>query len=108
ARSPTSVTASGTATVSCNATAAGNYTLTVTGTNGAISHAVTIFLSVQDYAITANVASIEINVGSNGSSIITITPLNHFSGTVSLSASGTTGLTSSINPTSLPGGSGTA
>jgi hypothetical protein len=34
--------------------------------------------------------------------------LNHFSGTVSLSTSGTIGLSSSINPASLTGGSGTA
>ena len=106
--SPTSITGSGTATVSCNATVSGNYTLTVTGTNGALSHSATIIISVQDYTITANIANVAINAGTAGSSTITITPLNHFSGTVSLSASGTTGLTMAINPTSVSGGSGTA
>jgi hypothetical protein len=105
---PSSITGSGTATISCSAGAAGNYTLTVTGTNGALSHSATIVISVQDYAITANVASVEINAGSNGSSTITITPLNHFSGIVSLSTSGTAGLTSTINPANIPGGSGIA
>jgi uncharacterized membrane protein len=99
---------SGTATVSCSAPAAGNYTLTIAGTNGALSHSVTVVLSFQDYAISASLESVQINAGSTGSSIITIIPLNHFSGTVSLSLSGTTGLASSINPTSIPGGSGTA
>jgi uncharacterized membrane protein len=102
------VTGSGTATVSCNATVAGNYTLTITGTNGTLSHSATILFSVQDYTITANFVSVQINAGSSGSSIIRIIPLNHFSGTVSLSLSGMTGLTSSISPTSIPGGSGTA
>src|SRR5207247_1476133 len=105
---PNSVTGSGTATVSCNATVSGNYTLTVTGTNGALSHSTTIIISVQDYTITANIANVAINAGTAGSSTITITPLNHFSGTVSLSASATTGLTMAINPTSVSGGSGTA
>src|SRR5437660_655561 len=106
--SPISITGSVTATVSCNATVSGNYTLTVTGTNGALSHSATIVISVQDYTITANIANVVVNAGSTGSAVITITPLNHFSGTVSLSASGTTGLTLGINPTSIPGGSGTA
>ena len=106
--SPTSITGSGTATVSCNATVSGNYTLTLTGTNGALSHSATIVISVQDYTITANIANVVVNVGSTGSAVITITPLNHFSGTVSLSPTSTTGLTLAINPTSIPGGSGTA
>src|SRR5207302_1452337 len=105
---PNSVTGSGTATVSCNATVSGNYTLTVTGTNGALSHSATIIISVQDYTITANLANAVISAGTTGSAIITITPLNHFSGTVSLSPTSTTGLTRAINPTSILGGSGTA
>jgi len=105
---PNSVTGSGRATVSCNATVSGNYTLTVTGTNGALSHSATIIISVEDYTITANLANAVINAGTTGSAIITITPLNHFSGTVSLSPTSTTGLTRAINPTSILGGSGTA
>ena len=105
---PNSVTGSGRATVSCNATVSGNYTLTVTGTNGALSHSATIIISVEDYTITANLANVVVNAGSTGSSIITITPLNHFSGTVCLSPTSTTGLTLAINPTSIPGGSGTS
>jgi hypothetical protein len=105
---PGSVTGTGTAAVSCSSNVAGNYTLTLTGTNGTLSHSVTIVLTIQDYTITATVASVVINTGSSGSSAITITALNHFSGTVSISASGTTGLTLAIDPTSLSGGSGTA
>jgi len=106
--SPTSITGSGTATVSCNSTVSGNYTLTVTGTNGGLSHSATIIISVQDYTVTANLANVEINAGSTGSAIITITPLNHFSGTVSFSPTSTTGLTLAISPSSISGGSGTA
>ena len=105
---PGSVTGSGSAAVSCASNIAGNYTLTFTGTNSALLHSATVVLSVQDYAITADLTSVKINARSSGSSIITITPLNHFSGTVSFSVSGTTGLNPAINPTSLIGGSGTA
>ena len=105
---PGSVTGSGSAAVSCASNIAGNYTLTFTGTNSALLHSATVVLSVQDYAITADLTSVKINARSSGSSIITITPLNHFSETVSFSVSGTTGLNPAINPTSLIGGSGTA
>jgi len=105
---PASVTASGVATVPCSANIAGNYTLTITGTVAGLSHNATVIISVGDYNVTANLASVKINAGSNGSSTITIMPLNHFSGTVSLSSNSTSGLTSSINPTSVSGGSGTA
>src|SRR3989454_2643404 len=105
---PGSVTGSGGAAVSCASNIAGNYTLTFTGTNSALLHSATVVLSVQDYAITADLTSVKINARSSGSSIITITPLNHFSGTVSFSVSGTTGLNPAINHTSLIGGSGTS
>jgi hypothetical protein len=105
---PNIVTGSGIAILSCSSNVAGNYTVTVTGTNGALSHTATLIVSVQDYTITANPTSVKINAGSPGSSNITVTPLNHFTGTVSLSPSTTNGLTPAINPTSLNGGSGTA
>jgi len=105
---PTSVTGSGTATLSCTATIAGNYTLTLTGTNGALSHSASILVSVQDYTITARPISVRVNAGSTGLSAISISALNNFSGTVTLYASGTTGLSTTISPGSLTGGSGTA
>jgi hypothetical protein len=105
---PGSLTGSGTATVSCSAAIAGNYTMTVTGTNGALSHSATVIITVQDYAISANLTRVKLNAGSTGSSSITVIPLNHFSGNVTLSASATTGLNPTINPTSILFGSGTA
>jgi len=105
---PGSVTGSGTALVSCTSNVAGNYTLTITGANSALSHSITVILQFQDYTIIANPSAVQVNSGSAGSSTITITPLNHFSGTISLSSSASTGATTMINTTSLLGGSGTS
>ncbi len=44
--SPTSVTGSGTATLSCTGSAGGSYTVTVTGTSGSLTHSVTVTFSV--------------------------------------------------------------
>src|SRR5207253_2405742 len=100
---PNSVTGSGTATVSCNATVSGNYTLTVTGTNGALSHSATIIISVEDYTITANPSTVTILAGATGNSTVTITALNRFGGTVSLMLTPSTGLTATIVPSSIAG-----
>ncbi len=59
-----------------------------------------------DFAISASPSSLTINSGSSGSSTITVTSLNGFTGTVSLVASSTLG--TSLNPTSISGGAGTS
>ena len=105
---PSSVTGSGTATVSCSSTVAGNYTLTITGTNSSLSHSVAIHISVQDYTVSSSPPGVKINAGSTGSSTISIAALNNFSGTVTLSSSGPIGLTTAVNPATIAGGSGTA
>lgn len=109
---PASITLSrgGTAksTLSVTSSAAGNYTGAVKATSGSISHSANVTVIVQDYRITASPTSLQPNAGTSTSSTITITSMNHFAGTLSLSAIGSTGLTVSITPQSIPGGSGTA
>ncbi len=60
-----------------------------------------------DFAISSSSSSLTIKSGSSDSStIITVTSLNGFTGTVSLAASSTLG--TSLNPTSISGGAGTS
>lgn len=81
----------------------GTYSVTVTGTNGSLSHTISLTVQVTspDFSISASPASLTIRSGSRGTSTITITALNGFTGTVTLSASAPTGLAASLNPTSI-------
>ena len=105
--SPVSVTGSGSATVSCSASLAGNYTLTLTGTSGQLVHSATTLFQFQDFTSTAS-SPVPLNAGSSATSTITITSANHFSGIVSLTETAPSGLVcGAINPTSVTG-AGTA
>jgi len=104
---PSSLTGSGTATVSCSANAAGNYTLTITGTSSLLVHSVTAIFRFQDFAIAATSPAVA-DVTASTTTTITVTALNHFAGVVSLSDTVPSGLTcGAITPTSITG-SGTA
>src|SRR5437660_5328262 len=76
--SPTSVTGSGSSTLSCTFAAAGTFHVGVTGTSGSLSHSVTVTYLVQNFTITATPASVTVNAGSAGTSSITITAQNGF------------------------------
>ena len=105
--SPNTITSSGTATVSCTATVAGNYTLTVTGTSGSLSHSTTALFRFQDFTTSAT-SPVPVDATQPAASTITIAALNHFSGIVNLSDAIPSGLTCGpITPTTLTG-SGTA
>jgi hypothetical protein len=84
--------------------AAGKSTLTVTGTSGSLSATTTISLTVTappSYTLSASPSSVTVAQGGNGTSTITVTPQNGFSGTVALAASGLpTGVTASFSPAS--------
>src|SRR5438094_4187902 len=104
---PGTVTGSGTATVSCSASVAGNYTLTITGTSGSLVHTATPIFQVQDFGIIAS-SPAPVNAGSSAGSTITISSINHFAGLVNLTDTVPSGLTcGTITPNSVTG-SGTA
>src|SRR5256884_618266 len=98
---PTSVIGSGTASVSCSASIAGNYTLTITGSSGSLSHSATIVLRFQDFTITAT-SPAPVNAGQSSTSTVTAAAVNGFTGTVTFSINTPLGLTcGSFNPTSI-------
>jgi hypothetical protein len=117
--SPTGVTltSGGTAssTLKVSSETAGNYTVTVTGTSGSIVRSVSVLVIVSDFSMTATLSSLSLRQGSTGYSTITLTSLNGFTGTVSLSVavspSGSSAPKCSLNTTSITltsGGSGSS
>ncbi len=75
-------------------------TVTVTGTNGSLTNSVVINVSVgvADFQITAGNASETVSQGGSTTDTITITPVQGFTGSVSFTCTGTTGLTCSLSP----------
>jgi len=100
--SPASTTTSSTLTLTASsAAAAGTATITITGVSGGLTHTATLTLTVTaapDFALSAT-PSVSIKQGATGTSAITVTPSNGFSGAVSLSASGLpAGVTAAFSP----------
>ena len=101
--SPATATTTSTLTLTASSTATlGLATVTITGTSGSLIHTTTVALTVTaapDYSLSATSASVV--QGASGTSTIAITPLNSFSGSVALSASGLpSGVTASFSPAS--------
>ena len=114
---PTSVTTSGSSTLTISTTtgvAAGTYPLTITGSDGTITHTASVSLVVSapvvgDFAISATPASQTVQAGNATTYSTTITPSGGFTGTVNLSASGLpAGASASFAPSSIAGGSGSS
>src|SRR5438309_5939854 len=108
--SPNSVVLSGsqTSTLSCSGSS-GNYTATVTGTSGSLSHIVAVTFAITDFSISANPTGVSVLVNTSGSSTVTVSPVNGFAGTVTLEVfTNSTNLSCTVSPTSVTGGSGTS
>ena len=114
---PASVTTSGSSTLAVTTTtavAAGTYPLTITGSDGTLTHTASVSLVVNaavvgDFAISATPASQTVQAGNGTSYTTTITPSGGFTGTVNLTASGLpAGASASFAPASVTGGSGSS
>jgi subtilase family serine protease len=103
---PATSTSSLTLTASSSA-ATGTFTVTVTGTSGNLTSKTTVTLTVNpagDYTLSASPSSLSVAQSAKGTSTITVTPLNGFNGSVSLSATGLpSGVTAGFNPSSTTG-----
>src|SRR3989475_1576623 len=109
---PSSLTGSGTSTISCNSNIAGTYSLAVTGSSGSLVHSATIAFKFNqpvqpDFTIAGSIPS-PVNAGQATTSTITLTSTNGFTGTMALTDNVPAGLScGAITPNSLTG-SGTA
>src|SRR4029077_7870935 len=108
--SPASTMGSSTLTLTASTTATtGTFPLTITGTSGSLSNTTPLSLTVvmpPRYSISASTNSLTVTQGASGTSTVTINPLNGFTGSVSLSASGLpAGVTPTFSPASTTGSS---
>jgi subtilase family serine protease len=97
-----------TSLLTLNATASattGTFTLTITSTSGSLTHSIPLTLTVNsstpppDFSLSALPSSLSVARGAKGTSSITISRLNGFSSSVTLSASGLPkGVTASFSP----------
>ncbi len=100
-----------TLTISASSSATlGSSNVTLTGTNGTLSHTATIALTVApastpDFSLSAAPATLSIAQGSSSASTITVTPSGGFTGSVALAVTSTlpAGVTASFSPTSTTG-----
>lgn len=112
--SPASVTAGGSSTLSISvgtSATPGTYTLTITGTEGSVTHATSIALTVtsttvsNDFSIAASPSSVSVAPGASGTSTISTAVTSGTAGTVSFAASGApAGVTASLSPASVTAG----
>lgn len=87
--SPNPATASSMMTVTTStSTPTGSYTLTISGTNGTLTHTTTVVLNIPDFSLSASPGSLSIVQGTSKTSAITVGALNGFTGIVSLGLSG--------------------
>ena len=104
---PASLTGSGTSTLSIttvNPTTSGSYPLTITGSDGTLTHtaSVTLIVSAPDFSLSATPTSQTINQGAATSYSINVNPISGYTGTVSFAISTLpAGATASFSPVSL-------
>lgn len=107
---PASVTGSGSSTLTVStspSTPVGSYALTITGATTTLSHSANVTLSVNsggDFSLSASPTTLQIVRGSSQSDTVTVSALQGFTGTVSLSLSSLPARTSaSWNPSTVTG-----
>lgn len=110
--SPLSAARTSTLTLTANSTAiVGPASITITGTSGALSRTARINLTVTapvaaDFGLSATPATVNVAQSASATSTIAVGPLNGFTGSVALSASGLpTGVTATFSPVSTTGAS---
>ena len=84
----TTSSTSATLNVSTSGVAAGNYTLTVTGKSGNLTHSIAVSLAVQDFSLSLTPSSKTVAQGGQTTYTVSVSPLNGFSGSVSYGVSG--------------------
>jgi len=104
--SPSTITGgSGASTLSITTatnTPSGNYTLTVSGVSGSLTHSNTVTLVLNDFSFSVTPSSQTVTVGGNTNYTVNVGNINGFGGTVNLTANGLPGgATASFNPTSI-------
>jgi uncharacterized membrane protein len=108
---PTSVTGSGssTMTVTTSTTPPGTYPLTITATSGNLTHTAQVTLAVADFSLSASPSSQTVKRGSKTTFKVTVTALGPFTSAVTFNvASGLPArVTSSFSPTSVTGSGST-
>jgi len=88
---------SGASSATFNSSTPGDYTVTITGTSKSLSHTTTIIVAVTlagppDFAISASSNSLNVEAGSPGTTRITITSYNGFTGSIALEVSAPAGV----------------
>jgi hypothetical protein len=101
---PPTLSGAGTSSLSISTLAStplGSYPLTITGTDGVLTHtaSVTLVITKPDFSLTATPASQTVVVGNTANYTATVTALNGYAGTVSFSVSG---LPAGASPTFTP------
>ena len=87
----TTLSGTGQATVSIATTTGtplGNQLLAVTGTSGGITQTTYIRLAIPDFSLQSAQATLYLNEGSQATDLLTVEPINGFTGNVALSVSG--------------------
>jgi uncharacterized membrane protein len=97
--------------VSAGTNVVGYFTIIVTASGGGIIHSVNIQVYVApkpDFSLTAFPPSLTVQAGSSAPAVLTLTSLNGFTGSVTLSSNAPAGFDSNFSPNPILGGSGSS